>query len=190
MKRHARSLVQVLTQHFGENGVRRGAEIGVWRGELSADLLRMFPALHLTMVDIWKSFDGSAMYDKDNNPSAMLEALENAKRNTLFALSRRRIVNRISVKAAPFCGDGALDFVFVDADHFYESVRADLYAWWPKVRHSGIMSGHDYNGMGDRRKGWGVKRAVDEFFVEMGITVHVESGHVWWVIKSDLNIST
>ena len=189
MRKHARSLVQILTQHFGVGNVRFGAEVGVWRGELSADLLRTFPELCLVMVDLWKPFGDSAMHNKDNNASAMLEALEDAKRNTSFAKGRSIIVHCLSEGAATDWEDEEMNFVFVDADHFYESVRADLHAWWSKVQSNGIMAGHDYNGMGDRRKGWGVKRAVDEFFGAMGITVHVEPGRIWWVSKSNLEVT-
>ena len=35
------------------------------------------------------------------------------------------------------------DFVFIDGDHRYESVRRDIQAWLPKVRPGGIMGGHD-----------------------------------------------
>lgn len=190
MKKHARSLVRVLTQQLGVDNVRFGAEIGVWRGELSADLLRTFPGLGLTMVDLWEPFGDSAMHNKDNNVGTMLEALEDAKRNTWFAKDRRCIAPFPSEEVALHWKDEEMDFVFIDADHFYKSVRADLRAWWPKVQSNGIMAGHDYNGMGDRRKGWGVKQAVDEFFGALSITVHVEPGRVWWVRKSDLSMVT
>jgi len=180
MKKHARSLIRVLSQL---ETVRFGAEVGVWRGELSADLLRTFPDLSLVMVDLWQPFGGSAMYDKDNNAQAMLKAMEDAIQNTKFADKRRLIVQRASTEEAKRWADGAMNFVFLDADHFYESVMADLLAWWPKLRNDGIMAGHDYDGMGDRRKSWGVKRAVNEFFGKLGLAVHVEPGHVWWIKK-------
>ena len=62
MRRHARSLIHVLTLQLGTENVRFGVEVGVWRGELSADLLRTFPDLFLVMVDLWKPYDESAMH--------------------------------------------------------------------------------------------------------------------------------
>jgi len=73
-----------------------------------------------------------------------------------------------------------LDFVFIDANHMYEPVKEDIEAWYPLIRKDGIISGHDYNGMGDKRRGWGVKRAVDERF---GNNVNVLPGLVWWADK-------
>ena len=185
MRKHVRSLVRVLEQQFGKQFIFYGAEVGVWRGELSADLLRSFSEVRIMMVDSWEPFDSSAMHIKDNNDKAMLEAQEAAVQNTLFAHTRRTIINYPSVRAAGLQEDGSMDFVFIDADHYYESVQADLEAWWSKVQDFGIMAGHDYNGMGDRRKGWGVKRAVDEFFGAMDLEVRVEPGLVWWVAKEN-----
>jgi len=183
MRKHAKSLVRVLTLQLGRENVRFGAEIGVWKGELSADLLRSFPDLYLFMIDLWEPIIDSSMYDKDNSIAAMHEAMVATRENTTFAEDRRQLWKGASTTEAVGFSDGAFDFVFLDADHFHESVRADLHAWWSKVRDGSIMAGHDYNGVGDKRKGWGVKRAVDEFFGEKGIEIHVEPGLVWWARK-------
>jgi predicted O-methyltransferase YrrM len=52
-----------------------------------------------------------------------------------------------------------LDFVFIDANHEYESVKADIAAWLPKVKRGGMLAGHDYD---DNFPG--VKQAVNEAF--------------------------
>lgn len=36
-----------------------------------------------------------------------------------------------------------VDYVFIDADHSYEGVCADITAWWPKIPLGGFMGGHD-----------------------------------------------
>jgi SAM-dependent methyltransferase len=48
-----------------------------------------------------------------------------------------------SVNAADAIPDSSCAFVFIDADHSYESVRADIKAWRNKVRPGGILAGHD-----------------------------------------------
>ena len=77
----------------------------------------------------------------------------------------KRIVNPIrntSVDAAKLYENNSLDFVFIDADHSYESVREDIDAWLPKIKKGGIISGHDYS------EHWpGVVKAVDETFNEI-----------------------
>ena len=50
-----------------------------------------------------------------------------------------------------------LNVVYIDAEHDYENVRADIKAWSPLVTEYGIISGHDFV------KSWpGVLRAVNE----------------------------
>ena len=65
----------------------------------------------------------------------------------------------ISWEVAHQFEDGYFDFVFIDADHAYESVRKDILAYLPKVRKGGILAGHDYV-----ESQPGVRKAVDEIF--------------------------
>ena len=58
--------------------------------------------------------------------------------------------------------DKSLDFVFIDADHAYESVKKDIEAYLPKIKIGGYIGGHDY--VRDGRKSLTVAKAVREFF--------------------------
>ena len=60
----------------------------------------------------------------------------------------------------------SLDFVFIDAEHSYESVKEDVNGWAKKVRHGGIVSGHDY--YKTRHGNTGVIDAVNEYVKEKG----------------------
>jgi len=182
MRTHEKSVVRVLNEQLS-NLPGKGVEVGVWKGELSAVLLQQFPTLHLAMVDLWGELEGSSMHAKDSSSTAMTEARLAACSNTHFAQERRVLLQGISWEMAGRFKDRSLDFAFIDADHFYDSVIRDILSFFPIVRIGGIIGGHDYNGQGDRRKGWGVKRAVDEFAKRMELEVHVESGLVWWVKK-------
>ncbi len=50
--------------------------------------------------------------------------------------------------AAGDFADGSLDAVFIDADHHEDAVKADIEAWWPKVKRGGILAGHDIDESG------------------------------------------
>jgi cephalosporin hydroxylase len=66
-------------------------------------------------------------------------------------------------------------FVFLDALHDYESVKADIAAWLPLVRPGGVIAGHDYS-----PTDWpGVVQAVQERFGPLepaGV-----KRYCWWV---------
>ena len=66
-----------------------------------------------------------------------------------------------SLEAANQYDNNSLDFVFIDASHEYESVKADIEAWYSKVKSGGFIGGHDYL-KGDSK--YGVYLAVDERF--------------------------
>ena len=175
----ARQLIQRLRP--GEDA---GAEVGVWAGEMSAHLLRLCAALHLTLVDSWLlrearagSYVGSGDFRARCPDARMLEAMRATKEATAFAVDRRRIIRAASVDAAAEVPDGSLDFVFIDAEHTYEAVTADIAAWLPKIRPGGLMSGHDYS------PAWwpGVVRAVDEFVAAHGLALDVGVQATWFV---------
>lgn len=60
--------------------------------------------------------------------------------------------------------DNSIDFLYIDGDHRYKAVLADMQKWYPKVRAGGFFGGHDYV---VARK-CGVIPAVDEFFAKLG----------------------
>ena len=56
----------------------------------------------------------------------------------------------------------SIDFVFIEGEHRYESVKNNIKYWEPKVKENGLIMGHNYN--------WGnVARAVGEYFTEVWI---------------------
>jgi hypothetical protein len=65
---------------------------------------------------------------------------------------------------------GMVDLVFLDADHSYEAVKADIRDWRPLVRPGGILCGHDYRGFP------GVTQAVNEEIPDVQTIGHC----IWW----------
>ena len=130
------------------SGPVKGAEVGVFGGALSYRLLRRSD-LHLTMVDSWEG-DGAAYLDKSDWHATLSHEQQigyywAALSATDFARERRHVIRARSVEAAASVPDGSLDFVFLDADHSAEALKADLKAWKPKVKAGGFIGGHDYD---------------------------------------------
>lgn len=53
--------------------------------------------------------------------------------------ARSQILRMESIRAAKLFKDEQLDFVFIDANHSYKSVKEDIEAWWPKVKKGALF---------------------------------------------------
>jgi hypothetical protein len=165
-------LISVLDEHVHKPWVSfTGVEIGIWTGDNSESLLTRYQRLNLITVD---PFD-STIPCKNKIPFE--EAEKRAMEKLAPYWSRWTHLKLYSVQAAPWFPDAFFDFVFIDADHRYEAVKADITAWMPKVRHCGIIAGHDYKVPGRRHPG--VKRAVNEIFGD-DVNVIPMPCTVWW----------
>ena len=88
------------------------------------------------------------------------------------------------MKAAHCFEDGELEFVFIDGEHCYEAAKADIEAWWPKIRAGGLLMGHDY----DRQRFPGLCRAVDEFGGKNAVEIERRGYSVWCIPKFHLTM--
>ncbi len=77
--------------------------------------------------------------------------------------------------AASLFAAGSVDFVFVDGDHDYEGVRADIVAWLPKLKSGGVIAGDDHTAEYP-----GVRRAVAELLPKAEICNSGICEHWWW----------
>ena len=145
------------------------AEVGVWQGQASYFLHQFFPSAHLYLIDPWKPTE---KYFKEGHPPSVIhEKYDAAFKNVqqLFQSSPRvTILRKTSLEALSDVPEG-IDLAFIDGDHSYEAVKQDIQAWGKKVRHGGVLSGHDYHSNYP-----GVIQAVDECF---GTNTRI--GNVW-----------
>jgi len=155
-----------------------GAEIGVWRGTFTLNLLRGLPGIKTYhCVDIWKHYDG---HTETLNPQGKMARSDMDKVFLEFKQKAKPFIDKLiihrmkSIEAADHVADDSLDWVFIDANHAYEYALEDIKVWTPKVKKGGIVSGHDYGN--DR---FGVTQAVNESFDDFKLG----SNYVWWLIK-------
>lgn len=154
---------------LAERGLTYGAEIGVEQGLYSKALLKGVPGLHLLCVDAWQAYRGY----RDHVSQEKLDGFY-AYTQTRLKPYRASIIRKFSVDAAKDIPDGSLDFVYIDGNHGYQHVLADLASWEPKVRSGGVVAGHDYG----RSSVGQVKEAVDQWVAEHGITE-------WYLLVGD-----
>lgn len=169
----------VLIDLVRQNGWTVGAELGVLKGDTFKRLLIACPNLHMVGVDLWLTrYYNATRADRPAEIPPMSESLEQdydrlrywclteaPKRATLLRMSTREAADRFD--------GGSLNFVFIDADHRYKAVAADIDAWGSKVMPGGMLLGHDYN----RAEFPGVVKAVHERFE----SVETFEDNVWGV---------
>lgn len=157
----------------------RGAEIGVYKAEMSADLLKHCPGLLLLLVDSWKPYDGG-----DWTGSQSQQFFDGIKQcafeNILPYRDRCFILEQPSPAASLLFQDNLFDFVFIDGNHTEDAVWQDVNAWYEKVKEGGILSGHDYVRSDGKD---GVERAVRRFSEEIHVSYETGMDATWWIRK-------
>jgi len=161
------SLLELCNRDF-PNGT--AVEIGMASGCFTKQILATWPNLdHLYCIDAWKHFD-EGYEDGCNLPQQVQD--ERYERVLLDFKDEQKvtIIRNESLLVAEsfamfqdFVRPNRPDFIYLDANHSYTSVKRDLEAWWNVLKPDGILAGHDYRD--------GVKRAVTEFAEKEGISV-------------------
>ena len=134
--------------------VEIGSGLGRSTAYMAEEIKRRYKPVEFWAVDTWQSKNQLADVGR--------------RAGDIFPLWRRNMsragvldyvkpLQMPSVEAAIGFADGSLDFVFVNGDHVYANVLADLQAWTPKLRPGGVMAGDDY-GVAD------VDQAVREYY--------------------------
>jgi len=165
-----------------------GAEIGVANGSYSELLINNTPIGKLYLIDPWKDYQDPTA-DRGDCYGTQLEQ----DRRYEFVVNKFKVYgNRVSVlrkeslEAANDFEDGHFDFIYIDANHSYDFVKADINAWYSKLNVNGILAGHDYLvGIHGRD---GVKKAVDEFCFKNKHKLYITGGTKrcppsWYFIK-------
>lgn len=176
-----------ILERIGHIPEPKVAEVGVFAGDLSSRLLARHKGLHLTMIDSWgEGFGADYLASSDyhaNMHRVDHEMFYEQARNSVRAFADRAVIHR--GRSDQMCAripDRTLDLAFIDADHTYDGCKADLAAYYPKVKPGGIIAGHDYAN-DDWEFGPTVKRAVDEFITAHGLTLELGENWTWFATK-------
>ena len=140
-----------------------GAEIGTWRGDKAAALLRRADPAVLYLIDPWahQVECERTMYGGRGDGQAELDAIY-ASVVDRFAGDERVIIKRqTSAQAAQGFTPGCLTWAYLDGNRRYESVRENLDLYSRVVHPGGYLAGDDYGLSG--ASGDGVRRPVEEF---------------------------
>jgi hypothetical protein len=154
-----------LLEFLPKNSI--GAEIGVFKGEFAEILLEKVTPSKLYLIDPWQGRiesgdkDGKNLQYIDGNSfyQSVIVPQFTIRENVILLRHFSDILNTLP--------DNSLDWIYVDGDHQYRSVKYDLELCYKKVKQQGYILGHDYtNDMCP-----GVVKAVDEFCKEKNLTI-------------------
>ena len=144
------------------------AEIGVWKGDFSARILKLANPERLHLIDPYLFQGGvnykNALYGGKAGSQQVLDATYNSVLEKFSSeITKGKVVvhRKSSKEASNDFPDNYFDWIYIDGDHQYEFVKKDLELFMKKVKTGGYITGDDYS-----ESGWwkgGVKKAVDEF---------------------------
>lgn len=157
-----------LVKQIKKNGYKIGAEIGTGKGNTGKFLLNKCTDLYLYQI---------AWYPDNGFPDSSQEA------KRMWEARIKPYMRRVTVIEAPSSEaheqvNNNLDFIFIDADHSYESCLQDIQLWFPKVKSGGLVSGHDYG----HPRFPGVEKAVKEYF-GTNYKYNKECDWIWFHLK-------
>ena len=156
-------------------------EIGVFKGDFARELHKLWPK-HLFLCDPW---DNGLSYSGDHDgqngniyhASSLCEHV-----HALFAQETAVSIHREKSETfIPKLATASLDAAYVDGDHSYQAVKADLHALYPKIKKGGFLMGHDYEFNPNKAPHdlepmtLEVARAVNEFCQEKNLTIFAKT---------------
>jgi Methyltransferase domain len=152
-------------------------ELGAWKGRsacfMGVEIANSGKPIRFTTIDHWRGSAGEEVQeaDPDIQSGRLYEVfLENIRP----VAERMTVMREDTVAAATTFADGSIDFLYIDANHSYESVLRDLAAWYPKVKTGGLIAGDDWC-FPDHGE-LGVRGAVQDFFGPSLPQVVIEPG--------------
>lgn len=167
-------------------------ELGVWKGAstlfMAEELRRSGHDGVVIAVDTWLGSREHWVRDEYFGEVGFLHGYPTLYYKFLANVARSGLGDYVvplpldSLNAARVLQDFGLSpgLIHLDGGHDYDSVMADLKAWWPLLVQNGILVGDDYYTNGQ----WsGVRRAYDEFFDALGMSITQEHEGKCWIRK-------
>jgi hypothetical protein len=120
------------------------AEVGVNQGNFSRRILDIVQPGRLHLIDPWVHQDIPLW--KGTTDEAHLDNLRDVQRRLQPHIFRRRVIvhQGFSLDVLPLFPDYYFDWVYLDGDHRFETVRAELDLCGRKVKPDGLILGHDF----------------------------------------------
>tara|TARA_B100001029_G_C15016155_1_gene427481 strand:- start:74 stop:766 length:693 start_codon:yes stop_codon:yes gene_type:complete len=161
------------------------AEIGVWRGDFSQEIVVNANPKELVLVDPWiydEEIRGCAPQFKGSEPinQKFFDDAKNFTYKKFESLDFVKILHMNSENASSKFDNNYFDYIYIDGEHSYKAVIKDLKSWYPKLKINGKIFGDDFYWR-EEDNSFSVKKAYEDFIKENKIKK-------WCVFKSQICI--
>jgi len=139
-------------------------EIGSWAGRSTYSLLSGCPGT-VTAID---HFLGTPSELETTHAEAKISDVYDAFMSNVGHFSNLEVLKMDSTSASEQFVDKSVEMIFIDGDHTYDAVLADLKVWVPKC--SRFLCGHDRD-----------FTAVEQALKDFGIVYKEGPGSIWYI---------
>jgi SAM-dependent methyltransferase len=147
----AKNYYGIFSKVIEENNYKKAAEIGIGYGTHAKSIIKNTNLEKLYLIDPMRFYENDLFATDVISQEADIPG---NNFNELYALIQEELLPwedklvfirkpslEVSVEDIP---DESLDCIFIDGDHKYKAVLADLNFWWKKLRHGGQILGDDW----------------------------------------------
>lgn len=121
-------------------------EVGSWQGRSAACIAKALPAGSvLYSVDNWVGEQATPMDAQELRSAFIRNLLPEFACGKVVSLSLSSSAFAHMVRVGWIDSIQQFDAIFLDGDHDYNAVCADIDDFWPLVRAQGLLLGHDYH---------------------------------------------
>lgn len=140
-----RPVNQFLKDKYGSDEII-GIEIGVLAGDHALEMLENLNIKKMYLIDPYHAYTDykETTVLQDRSQKALTDYERLAKKKLRKYADRIVWINKMSREAYNDVKE-EVDFVYIDGNHQYSYVKEDIELYYPLVKKSGIMGGHDYN---------------------------------------------
>ncbi len=197
--------LELINLFESKNKISKGIELGTYEGEYASEILKIWTG-DLYLIDIWCRMD-TQNYNDSCNREDYINVMHKCCQNIEDNKDRCHMLRMRGNDAVKLFSDESLDFIYLDANHKFDSVYSDMKLWLPKLRKGGVFAGHDflkidwfkdlnfaedrinkhiYSSGGDYLGLFGVNPAVEKFCIENNYIFEVTQDEwfgSWYFIK-------